>query len=145
MTRTFDKFRLRAEPEQEVRAVSNLKKEMEARNQGMVYALKIAKDGGIEALEQEIKNRGITGISLSVSRKELEDASEKVKLHAMQFSVLVSLVTLYNEFKFSNFQGIKFTEEYWKVVSSIAEDNMTTAEYIASVKDKMGIEIELTE
>lgn len=123
--------------------MSNIKKEMEARNQGMVYALKIAREGGVEALEREIANRGITGISLSVSRKELEDAGEKVKLHAMQFSVLVSLVTLYNQFKFSNYQGEQFSKEYWRVVNSIVDNDMTTAEYIAYVKEKMGIEIEL--
>lgn len=39
---------------------------MEGRNQGLVLALKIAKEQGIEALEKEIQYRNITGVSMKL-------------------------------------------------------------------------------
>ena len=47
---------------------------MQARTEGMAYALKIAGQGGIEELEKEIKFRNLTGISLNLSRKDLNTA-----------------------------------------------------------------------
>lgn len=46
------------------------------REDGLSLALRIAKEGGIEALEREIKFRGITGIHTSLASKDLDKASE---------------------------------------------------------------------
>ena len=56
--------------------MSSINKEMQARTEGMTYALRIAKEKGLEELEKEIKFRNLTGISLNLSRKDLNNASE---------------------------------------------------------------------
>lgn len=49
----------------------NLKDYQRGRNDGLALALKIVQEGGREALEAEIKNRGVTGISVNLTQKEL--------------------------------------------------------------------------
>ena len=47
---------------------------MDGRNQGLIMAHKIVKEDGLEALEKEIRYRNIMGISINVSKKELNEA-----------------------------------------------------------------------
>lgn len=47
------------------------------REDGLSLALRIAKEGGIEALEREIKFRGVTGIHTSLASKDLDKAIRK--------------------------------------------------------------------
>ena len=44
-------------------------KEESARREGMAYALRIAKEKGIEALEKELEFRNITNIPIKVSKE----------------------------------------------------------------------------
>lgn len=59
-----------------------LSREEIARRQGMEYALKIAKEKGIEGLEQEIKRRGRTVAPCLVPQKEMDEFTLKVKQNA---------------------------------------------------------------
>jgi len=65
--------------------MSRVKDIMEGRNQGLAFALKVARAGGIEALEKEIQSRSLTGVSLNVPRKELEVATESMRLRATSY------------------------------------------------------------
>ena len=49
------------------------------REDGLSLALRIAKEGGIEALEKEIRFRGVTGVHTSLASKDLDKAAEKIK------------------------------------------------------------------
>ena len=42
------------------------------REDGLTLALRIARQGGLEALEREVKFRGITGIHTSLAAKDLD-------------------------------------------------------------------------
>lgn len=50
----------------------NLKDYQRGRNDGLALALKIVQEGGREALEAEIKNRGVTGISVNLFGEKTE-------------------------------------------------------------------------
>lgn len=58
--------------------MSKLDSYMQGRTEGMEFALRLVKDKGIEELEKEIKFRQRTGISLNVTRQELNAASNKI-------------------------------------------------------------------
>jgi len=51
--------------------MARISKEQQLHLDGMAFALRIAKAGGIEALEKEITYRGIKNIPLNVSQQEL--------------------------------------------------------------------------
>ena len=55
--------------------MSKMDSYMQGRTEGMEFALRLVKDKGIEELEKEIKFRQRTGISLNVTRQELNAAS----------------------------------------------------------------------
>jgi hypothetical protein len=57
---------------------------MQGRNQGLILALKIVHEGGIEALEKEIQYRNLSGVSLNLTQKEIKDASWKVSVRATE-------------------------------------------------------------
>lgn len=59
--------------------MGKLEEYMKGRTEGMEFALRLVKDKGIEELEKEIKFRNRTGISLNVTRQELNAASGKNK------------------------------------------------------------------
>ena len=58
--------------------MGKIDKEQKARMDGMAYALKIAKEKGIDGLENEIKARGILGVNLTVDSKTLRESYESM-------------------------------------------------------------------
>lgn len=68
------------------------------RNQGLFMALKVVKEGVVEVLEKEIQYWNISGISLNLTQKEVQDASWKAHVRATEVAIAISLVTLMDEF-----------------------------------------------
>jgi len=95
---------------------------MYGRNQGLAFALDIVRNGGVEALEKEIRDRGITGISLNVSSCEIKAASWSASTHATEVAICIALVTLMDEFFFPKSQMQKFKQAFddnvYKVTSN---------------------------
>lgn len=61
------------------------------REDGLTLALRIVRQGGLEALEREVKFRGITGIHTSLAAKDLDKASEKIKEMTLDTSTILSI------------------------------------------------------
>ncbi|MFQ7674360.1 MAG: hypothetical protein ACLRK3_06455 [Ruminococcus sp.] len=59
--------------------MNKMKEYERGREDGLDLALRIVRDGGIEALEREIKFRGITGVHTSLVSKDLDKAAKKIK------------------------------------------------------------------
>jgi hypothetical protein len=117
---------------------------MEGRNQGMALALKVVKDGGIEALENEIRYRNVTGISLNLTEKEIQAASYKAHVRATEVAIAISLVTLMDEFCFSRSQMHKFKAAFDANVYKAANSDRSMDilhEYINKIREDVGIEI----
>ena len=118
-------------------------KYMQGRNDGMAYALRIVEEKGVDGLREEIKFRGISGINLCASKSELEKTAQTFKEHAMKFSILIALVTLYDDFYFSNWQGKEFSDKYYERVEGLARGDVTMAEYVDYCKENLGLVIDL--
>ena len=59
--------------------MARMSKEEQARREGMAYALRIAKEKGIEALEEDLKMRNVIDLPCRVSKADLSKFSENVK------------------------------------------------------------------
>lgn len=59
--------------------MSKLDQYMKGRTEGMEFALRLAKDKGIEELEKEVRFRNRTGVSLNLTRQEIAAGSDKIK------------------------------------------------------------------
>jgi hypothetical protein len=117
---------------------------MQHRNEGMAMALRIVKEGGIQALEKEIQYRGITGISLNLTQQEIKDASYKAHVRATEVAIAISLVTLMDEFCFSRSQMHRYKAAFdanvYKAVNNDRSMDILQ-EYIDKIQKDVGIEI----
>ena len=59
--------------------MAKISKEEQARREGMAYALRLAKEKGIDALEEDLKMRNAINLPLRVSKADLSKFSENVK------------------------------------------------------------------
>lgn len=113
------------------------------REDGLSLALRIAKEGGIEALEREIKFRGVTGIHTSLASKDLDKAAEKIKEITLDTFTVMSVAVLHDEFGFGekrcqrNMDGINKAAEY--IVDGLA----TCPDYIAAIKEQIGLDLRI--
>lgn len=78
----------------------NLKDYQKGRNDGLALALKIVREGGADALEEEIKARGVTGINVNLSQKELEQALTPIKDLTIRTLLAMSVSSLRDEYGF---------------------------------------------
>ena len=84
----------------------------EGRSQGILYAYKIAKEKGIEALEEEIRYRNITNVNILVPKAEMLKASEKIRAHCTTVAIVVALATLIEDYGYSEYMARDFKEKF---------------------------------
>lgn len=113
---------------------------MEGRNQGMVMALKIAKEQGIEALEKEIQYRNITGVSMKLTKAEMNKATTSMKIHSTKMAIAISLITLVDEFGMGKMQARKFKETFDRRVDEISDDGDIT-DLLERIRNELDWEI----
>ena len=70
------------------------------REDGLDLALRIVRDGGLEALEKEIRFRNISGIHTSLAAKDLDKAAEKIKELSLDVFTIIGIAALHDEFGF---------------------------------------------
>lgn len=123
--------------------MSSLNKEMQARTEGMAYALRIAKEKGIEELEKEIKSRNLTGISLNLSRKDLNKASEKIKEITMDTFSILTVAVLHDEFGFGEKRCQRYLDRMDQKAECMVDDLCTWEDYIQTIKEELNIEMQI--
>lgn len=82
------------------------------REDGLYLALKIVREGGLEALEKEIRFRNITEIHTSMALKELEKSSEIIKKHILYSVLNLALETNHDEFEHGKSRMQRFVNRF---------------------------------
>nr|WP_253288392.1 hypothetical protein [Blautia sp. MSJ-19] len=80
------------------------------REDGLDLALRIVKQGGIEALEKEIKFRNITGVHTSLATKDLDKASQKIKQMTLDTFTILGIAVLHDTFGFGQIRCQRFMD-----------------------------------
>lgn len=75
--------------------MNKMKEYERGREDGLDLALRIVRDGGIEALEREIKFRGITGVHTSLASKDLDKAAQKIKEMTLDTFTILGIAVLH--------------------------------------------------
>ena len=119
-----------------------LSREEIARRQGMEYALKIAKEKGIEGLEQEIKRRGRTVAPCLIPQKEMDEFTLKVKKNATGVVTALSEMVLRDKFGFGTMRMNRFKDYINELADSIEKDYLTVNDVISTIRDETGIDLE---
>lgn len=111
------------------------------REDGLDLALRIVRQGGLEALEKECRFRNITGIHTSLAVKDLDKASEKIKEVIADCYVILSLAVLHDVFQFGEVRCQRFRNGLDKAADYINDGLAEWVDYVNSIKEEMGIEL----
>ena len=125
--------------------MAKVTREEEARRSGMAYALKIAKEKGIEALEEELRFRNITKAPLTIPHSEVDRFSAEVKHNCVITFKLMTMLTLHDEFGFGQKRLEQFMERFMLKTECINEDYASWKDYQDILLDECGIKIDLKE
>lgn len=118
-------------------------KEELARREGMSYALKYAKENGIEALESELKRRGAYNIPIRISDKDLKAFTDNAKMMLLDTVLILASMTLHDEFGFGKERLQRFVKRFNFKAECIGEDYTTWQDQIDILKEECGIEYQL--
>ena len=111
-----------------------------ARQEGMSYALEVAKKKGIEGLEEELRMRGITGIPIGVSRSAVDKVIENIKNQTLDTVNILTAMTLHDEFGFGAARIERFRKRFDFKTECLMEDYVTWPEMIDALKKETGLE-----
>lgn len=120
----------------------NLKDWQKGRNDGFALALKIAREGGVEALEEECRIRGVTGINVNMSQKELDQALLPIKELTIRTLLAMSIATLRDEYGFGKDRLQRFVNRFMEKTTCLEEGWVTWQEICENIQDETGIKIE---
>lgn len=118
---------------------------MVGRNEGMEYALKIVKSGGIEALENECKFRSVTNLPTQITRKYADKMIEKIKLNTIDTLLIMSLYVLRDEYEFGNKRLLKFKERFMSKTECLIEDYVNWDDIRQALEEEIGISLSIRE
>lgn len=111
----------------------------QARRDGMGYALKIVREKGIEGLEEEIKFRNISKVSVSMSRDGYIELREKLGKKIIQVVLTLAEITLRDEFSFGKSRLEKFADRLSEKVSCVVEGYTTVEEQLEILEKETGM------
>lgn len=115
------------------------KEEEKARREGMSYALRIAKEKGIEELEKDLNMRKVVDLPIPVSKKALEECIDNIKNNTVDTFVILMIATLHDEFGFGEKRIQRAIDRFNFKAECLAEDYCSWDDYIQTIKDELGI------
>lgn len=122
----------------------------EARMQGMIYAANLVKEKGIEALDSDIKMRGIYKVPLSMSESQFNEFVSVIGEGSKNAVFAIVYVVLCEDFGFGEKRLNKFASGFLKRYKDVfALDYMgnhyvTLTDYAIMMKEKYGsLEIDI--
>lgn len=118
-------------------------KEAKLRMEGMDYALRQIEKIGTEAFRKELQIRGRTGIGVSLSPKELDDASQKIKEMCLDTVLTMTVAVLHDEFDFGKKRIQRFFDRYMFKSSCLQGGFATWQDYADTIKEELGITIDI--
>ncbi len=123
--------------------MAKVDREAMARLDGMDYALRRIKSIGIEEFEKELRNRNKSGMSLPLDNKQIQKELQKHQGAVLEFSLVLALATLHDEFGFGEKRAKKFRDLYMTGVDYINQGYAYLEEYKQGIKEQLGIEVNL--
>ena len=119
--------------------MAKVNKEEQARREGMAYALKIAKEKGIEWLEEEIRFRNIIKAPIAISRAKVDDMLVSIKMNVIDTVTILSAMTLRDEFDFGKQRIQRFVERFNLKAECIMDDYTTWDDQIECLREECGL------
>lgn len=123
--------------------MSKLDEFMEGRTAGLLLAYKIVCEGGIEALEKEIKFRNRTKINTNMDMKNLDKASQKIKEHTIDSLTVINVSVLHDEFGFGQKRVSRYLKKFMSIAEALIGDYASMQDYVDMVHEELGIDLKI--
>ena len=108
----------------------------------MAYALRLAKEKGIDALEEDLKMRNAINLPLRVSKADLSKFSENVKYNIVFYIKVLMAVTMHDEFGFGNKRIKQMFKRFDLKAECIAENYSNWEDQVKIIAEECGIDME---
>lgn len=118
-------------------------KEEEARREGMAYALRVAKEKGIEGLEKELEFRNATNIPIKVSQKMVDDFVQETKEATIDTVCIMSMYALRDEFGFGPKRLNQYKKRFNDYTDSLVGGYMEWKDIVECIHNETGIELHI--
>ena len=118
-----------------------ISKEEQARRDGMAYALKVAKEKGIDGLEDEIKRRGCGIAPCTIRQKELNELKKNISDNVIVSITAMSAYVLRWKFGFGDKRINRFKDYVNDLADSIVRDYLTVDDILEELKNDYGIDL----
>lgn len=123
--------------------MAKVNKEEQWRREGMAYALKVAKEKGIEGLEEEIKYRNISLVPIAVSKEKMDECVNNIKMNTIDTMLLLSASTLRDEFGFGKERLARFIERFNYKAECLVDGFVTWDDQMEMLAEECGIELSI--
>ena len=115
-------------------------KEEQARREGMSYALRYAREHGLDALEEDLRKRGAYNIPVRIDDKALKEFTDNAKNMMLDTILILASVTLHDEFGFGKKRLEQFKKRFNFKAECIGEDFASWQDMIEILRDECGLE-----
>ena len=119
------------------------RREDDARLAGMMYAYKQIKAHGMDYFERELKNRGAYHIAAPLTNADLGAAAKGIREQTYDTMLVMSLLTLHDEFGFGHDRLARFIERFNIKTESLAEGYTTWDEQLKILADECKVYLDI--
>ena len=113
------------------------------REDGLSLGLRIVREGGLEALENEIRFRNISGIHTSLVAKDLDKASEKIKEMTLDTFTIIGIAALHDAFGFGEKRCQRWMDKVMEGADYLVDGLATWEDYINSIKERLNLDLQI--
>jgi hypothetical protein len=105
-------------------------KEWEARMQGMIYAYNIVKQGGMEALELDMKRRNVLRAPMKFTAKQMEEVYNAMAARVYNNMLTGMLYAIHDTFGFGKIRLVRLKQSFDKLVSNTMDLDYMGEHYV---------------
>lgn len=109
----------------------------------MAFALRIAREKGVDELEKEIARRNISGINARLTHQEIDQASDRIKQMVLDTVLAMSCMTLHDEFGFGKDRLIRFKKRFSDKSECIMDGYDSWADLLEVLEEETHVKLEI--
>lgn len=113
----------------------------QARRDGIGYALKIAREKGIQGLEEEAKFRNISKVSVAMSDEEYRELVNSITADSVDAVAIIATLTLHDEFGFGEKRVKQFNNRFNLKCDCIGKGFTTWEEQLEILRNECNLKL----
>lgn len=113
----------------------------QARRDGIGYALKIAREKGIQGLEEEAKFRNISKVSVAMSDEEYRELVNSITADSIDAVAIIATLTLHDEFGFGEKRVKQFNNRFNLKCDCIGKGFTTWEEQLEILRNECNLKL----